>query len=93
MKILTEEAAKLIIERFAKKQRNGYFACPRCGRMSMDSDSVTRNALSRRVAVYVCDTCGTEEAFEDIGALSKLPLTKWTIVKSPAELARTSEIV
>lgn len=46
--ILEETSAKLLIERFAKKQQCGHFACPRCGRMTMDAESVTRNALSRR---------------------------------------------
>lgn len=34
--------------------------------MTMDAESVTHNALSRRATVYVCDTCGTEEALEDM---------------------------
>lgn len=82
MKILTEEAAKLLIERFAEKQQGGHFACPRCGFMTMNAAGITRNALSRRAAVYVCDTCGMQEAMEDMMD-SRSPLTSWVIAKYP----------
>ena len=45
---MNENEAKTLIERFAEKQQGGHFARPRCGRMAMDAESVTRNALSRR---------------------------------------------
>lgn len=82
MNILTEEAAKLLIERFAGKQRYWHFACPRCGKMTMDAESITRNALSRRVDVYVCDICGLQEALEDMMD-SRSPLTSWAIAQEP----------
>lgn len=85
-----ETLARILISEFAEKQQDGHFACPRCGKMTMDAKSVTRNALSRRVSVYVCDTCGTEEAIEDMGAMSKLPLRKWAIAQMP-ELWRCEE--
>lgn len=47
-KVLNENEAKTLIERFAEKQQGGHFACPRCGKMTMDAESVTRNALSRK---------------------------------------------
>lgn len=62
---MNENEVKALIERFAKKQQDGHFACPRCGKMSMDTESVTRNALSRRTAIYICDACGTQETIED----------------------------
>lgn len=80
--MMNETEAKLLVERFAEKQQGGYFACPRCGRMTMDAESVTRNALSRRVTVYVCDICGTQEALEDMMD-SRTPLTEWAIVAAP----------
>lgn len=80
--MITENEARNLIELFAKKQPGGHFACPRCGRMSMNAESVTRNALSRRVAIYVCDTCGMQEALEDM-ADSISPLTSWEIVRHP----------
>lgn len=80
--VLTEVEARAIIDRFAEKQQGGHFACPRCGRMTM-SDDAKRNALSRRASVYVCDTCGLQEALEDM-VDSVSPLTAWAIVGDPS---------
>lgn len=82
--------ARILIAEFAEKQRGGHFACPRCGAIAMNPESATRNALSRRVTVYICDSCGTEEALEDMGAMSKLPLREWAIAQTP-ELWRAEE--
>lgn len=73
---------KKLVELFAEKQQGGHFACPRCGRMTMDAESVTRNALSRRADVYVCDACGMQEALEDVTD-SVTPLSEWAIAKNP----------
>ena len=79
---MKENEVKALIERFAKKQQDGHFACPRCGKMSMDTESVTRNALSRRTAIYICDACGTQETIEDMMG-SRGPLTAWAIAAAP----------
>lgn len=79
---MAEQSAKALVEKFAEKQQGGHFACPRCGRMAMDAESVSRNATSRRAAVYVCDACGTTEALEDFTG-SASPLSKWAIVLNP----------
>ena len=79
---MNENEVKALIERFAKKQPDGHFACPRCGKMSMDTESVTRNALSRRTAIYICDACGTQETIEDMMG-SRGPLTAWAIAAAP----------
>ena len=79
---MNENEARTLIECFAEKQQGGHFACPRCGKMAMDAESVTRNALSRRATVYVCDTCGTEEALEDMLG-ERMPLTAWAITAAP----------
>lgn len=79
---MNEDRSKAIIEQFAEKQQGGHFACPRCGRMAMNEESVTRNALSRRVDVYICDSCGTLEALEDMMD-SRSPLTSWAISQEP----------
>lgn len=80
--MMNDFEAKTLIEQFAKKQQDGHFACPRCGMYAM-SDKVTRNALSRRADVYICDACGIREALEDaIG--SQTPLTEWAIARAPA---------
>lgn len=55
---------------------------PRCGKMTMDAESVTRNALSRRATVHICDACGTVEALEDMTG-DRQPLTAWAIVSAP----------
>lgn len=75
-----ETLARVLIAEFSKKQQGGHFACPRCGKMAMDSESVTHNALSRRATVYVCDACGTQEALEDMMD-SRTPLTEWAIAQ------------
>ena len=82
MGLMIDKPAKTLIERFAKKQQSGHFACPRCGKMTMDAESVTRNALSRRVGCYICDTCGTVEAIEDF-AHKQDSLSTWAIVREP----------
>lgn len=80
---MSEEAAKVLIARFAEKQQGGDYPCPRCGRPVMASDPV-RNALSRRASVYVCDECGMIEALEDMPGAFRLPLSVWSIAKEPA---------
>lgn len=69
------------IKLFAKKQCSGFFPCPRCGRMDMD-EKPTRNALSRRIDVYICDFCGTDEAVEDFTG-EKMAAEDWAVVKHP----------
>ena len=77
-----ETLARIFISEFAEKQQGGHFACPRCGKMAMNAESVTRNALSRRATVYICDACGTAEALEDMAG-DQRPLTAWAIVSAP----------
>ena len=83
MKHYTEAEAKAEIERFAKDQPHGRYPCPRCGMWTM-ADNVLRNALSRRADVYVCDTCGMQEAIED-AMDSVTPLTAWAISQDISE--------
>ena len=79
---MNENEAKTLIERFAKKQQGGHFACPRCGKMAMDAESITRNALSRRATVHICDACGMQDALEDMMD-SRTPLTAWATIAAP----------
>lgn len=51
--------------------------CPRCGHLKMDKD-LHHNALSRRVDLYVCSSCGTEEAMEDYNGRKK-PFEEWFV--------------
>lgn len=39
--------------------------CPRCGLFKM-GEEISDNALSRRADIYVCSSCGTDEALEDM---------------------------
>lgn len=77
-----ETLARVLIAELSKKQQGGHFACPRCGKMTMDAESATHNALSRRATVYICDACGMQEALEDMMD-SRTPLTAWAIVAAP----------
>lgn len=79
---MSENEARALIESFSQKQQGGHFACPRCGHMRMNAEGITRNALSRRATVYICDTCGTVEALEDMTGRIK-PLAEWAIVEHP----------
>lgn len=82
MGLMIDKPAKTLIERFVQKQPGGHFACPRCGKMTMDAESVTHNALSRRIGCYICGTCGTAEALEDF-AHKQNSLNVWAITKEP----------
>lgn len=77
---LNEQLAKQMLERFAKLQRKHPYPCPRCGRDNMGIRA-TRNALSRRANIYICDMCGTQEALEDMMD-SRTSLTEWGYIKA-----------
>ena len=59
-------------------QADGSLFCPRCGRMSMDP-KLHKNALSRQADVYICSTCGLEEALDSMFGI-KRPFEEWAIV-------------
>ena len=67
------------INRFAPLQGKYNWPCPRCGCWTMNRE-LTRNALSRRIDIYICDACGTAEALEDFHR-KQTPLTAWDIAK------------
>lgn len=73
-----------VISNWKKAQDAGvYLPCPRCGKLCMDEESATRNALSRRAGVYICDKCGREESDEDMSANkgAAMSLNEWFAVK------------
>lgn len=74
-----------IIENWGKAQKSGaWLPCPRCGLLTMKEDLYS-NAFSRRADVYVCDSCGTQEAIEDMpygGNDDKLPLEAWFVLRN-----------
>jgi len=59
---------KDILDSWRKIQNtDAILPCPRCGKMTMDTD-LLHNALSRRADVYICNSCGIEEAMEDFSS-------------------------
>lgn len=73
-----------VISNWKKAQDAGvYLPCPRCGGLCMDEESATRNSLSRRANVYICDKCGREEADEDMSSKKEaaMSLNDWFAVK------------
>lgn len=74
--------AKVRLEAFKQVQlRDPSKPCPRCGRKTMNPEGVLKNAVSRHADVYVCDTCGTEEALQDFSGTPD-PLKEWAYNKS-----------
>lgn len=75
------QAAAVIYLRESQAIGNGMYGviCPRCGRML--ARPLARNALSRRVNLYICSDCGTEEAMLDMARKDPLPLDKWVLVR------------
>lgn len=66
-------------EAIRRQQAAGCTVCPRCGR-SMKPRLHT-NAMSRQLpGVYVCDSCGTDEALRDF-ARCLLPLEEWSAAR------------
>lgn len=50
--------------------------CPRCGQKKLNLKMV-KNALSRHEDIYICSSCGTEEALADCCHLPPFPLHSW----------------
>ena len=74
-----EFSAMLTIMDFARGQTDGNRFCPRCGMFTV-KDRLHTNALSRHAKVYICDTCGTDEAVRD-WTHNPLPLKDWAIAQ------------
>jgi len=74
--IIFKEKEKMyseIIKNWSIAQKAGaLLPCPRCGCHKMKS-SLSSNAFSRRADIYICDSCGTQEAIEDMRAQKILP--------------------
>ena len=60
------------------QEQGTLFPCPRCGHERMNPKA-ERNALSRRVNVYICSQCGMEEALLDAVGKPPLPIEKWSM--------------
>ena len=79
--VSTEEEAKAALLLLAANQKDFGF-CPRCG--SEIYNPHTR-AISRRLDIMICESCGTAEAMEDLLFHTKnrerLPLLEWAALR------------
>lgn len=73
----SKDAKEMLLALAARQKAGEHHLCPRCGQDTMNPAGVTRNALSRRLDVYICNACGTEEAIEDYTGNAPLPFRKW----------------
>lgn len=55
--------------------------CPRCGHQHLDRNLML-NALSRHADVYICPSCGTEEALMAAAHKDPLPFPEWALFQS-----------
>ena len=67
------------INKLAPMQEKSHWPCPRCGCWEMDRVMV-RNALSRRIHIFICSDCGGAEALEDFLG-EQIPLASWHIAQ------------
>lgn len=78
-----------IIDSWQKVQQEGvWLPCPRCGSLKMRGDLIA-NPLSRRCDLYICPSCGNDEALEDIPysrsaevEFDKLPIEAWFVCRN-----------
>ncbi len=70
-----EERQRFLAEMKLKQAKCEHMPCPRCGRDAMDENPV-RNALSRYADVFICNSCGLNEAALDV-MNNPLPLSQW----------------
>lgn len=59
------------------QEKGEQFPCPRCGHEM--PENVNDAALSRRIMVYICPNCGSDEAMRDITKKEPLPVTDWAM--------------
>lgn len=70
-----EKKYEEVLSEILKMQQDGEdFPCPRCGHEM--AVPLVRNALSRHAMVYVCATCGMDEALRDLTG-EVLPIKEW----------------
>ena len=72
---MTDRIRKALGDLKARQDADEHMPCPRCGRDTM-KENIHTNTLSRHADVYICDTCGTEEALLKFMS-NPLPVTEW----------------
>ncbi len=70
-----EERQRILAEMKLKQAKCERMPCPRCGRDAMDENPM-RNALSRYADVFICNSCGLNEAALAV-MNNPLPLSQW----------------
>lgn len=87
MNTITTEQATTVLTAIGKRQMEAYqltgespTICPRCGKLTM-RDNLILNSKSRRLDIYICPDCGTDEAIQDF-AHTALPPEEWAILHS-----------
>ena len=72
---MLEKIQQRLLDLKAAQDTNTPMRCPRCGANTMKQPMHT-NALSRHQDLYICDSCGTAEAFLDFMGQT-YPLYQW----------------
>ena len=72
---MTDRIRKALSDLKARQDCDEHMLCPRCGRDTM-KENIYTNALSRHADIYICDTCGTEEAMLKL-MHNPLPMREW----------------
>lgn len=85
-KVINEEmSCKHLLVSLGKLQQLGQIGpCPRCGYRPMNP-KLMLNALSRHADVYICPSCGMEEAMLAAAHEEPLPFPKWALFQSKEE--------
>ena len=80
---MTDRIRKALGDLKARQDGGEHMPCPRCGRDTM-KENVYSNAFSRHADIYICDTCGAEEAMLKF-MHNPLPLREWACFR-PTQL-------
>lgn len=73
-----DELYKSFLGAHGKYQQELIGPCPRCGYRPMNP-KLMLNTLSRHADIYICESCGMEEAMMDAAHQPPLPFADWAI--------------
>jgi len=72
---MTDRIRRALGDLKAKQDAGEHMPCPRCGRDAM-KENIYTNALSRHADIYICNSCGKEEALLKF-MHNPLPMGNW----------------
>lgn len=77
---------KVLLDFLMKKQREGFDKgqvqpCPRCLMNELDKDEIMNSTSRLNNNIYICNDCGNDEAFADIGMFPLVRAREWEIFK------------